>query len=122
MKFRLIPLLLLGSSAFALVLQEISFDEKVKRAEVVLIGVVEQAQPHARDFKQEFAQVRVESVLKGKAPDIIQLETYGSVAEESVVVTAGHRYIFLLKSFHGVYVSVNGRFGVIPVDAKSVPP
>jgi hypothetical protein len=122
MKWQQIALLLLGSSVHAVELREVSFDEKVSRATVVVIGVVEQTQPHENNFRQEFAQVKVESVLKGTAPDTIRLETYGRVAEEAVIVTAGRRYIFLLRSTQDVHISVNGKFGVIPVDGKPVAP
>jgi len=125
MKWRLIPLFLIGSCAFAIELVEVSFEQNVRRAQVVVIGVVEQAQPHVNNVKLEPAQIKVESVLKGTAPSIIRLDTHGRMAEEAFVVTAGRRFMFLLeseKSDKGVYFSVNGKFGVIPMDGKPLYP
>jgi len=118
MKWRLGLVLLRSSGAVAMELREVSFDEKVQRATVVFIGVVEQAEPHAHNFRREFAEVKVESLLKGTVPSTVRLETYGSIAEEAVFVTKGRRYLFILRLHQGTYYSVNGHFAVIPVDGK----
>lgn len=118
MIWKLVTLLVVSGSAFAYRLEEASFDEKVKRASVVLIGSVEVVQPYDNTLQAAYAQVRVESVLKGSAPTTILIETRGLVAEWSVNVVEGRRYLFLLTKPKDLYISVNGRFGVIPVDGK----
>lgn len=118
MRLRAGLLALICSIAVAYELEEVPLDEKVKRASLVVIGVVQNAPAHSSNFQQEFAQVKVETVLKGSAPISIQVQTYGSHAESAFVVMAGRRYLFFLRLHKGTYYSVNGRFGVIPVDGK----
>jgi hypothetical protein len=118
MKWKLFALLLLGSSAFANVLREMSFDEKVNAASVVLIGIVEPISPQPKNSAPRYALVRVESLLKGAAPEIIRVQTVSLVHEKGFRVTTGRRYLFLLYVNKDLHISVNGRFGVIPVDGK----
>ena len=65
-----------------------------------------------------WAEVRVESVLKGTAPTTIRVQSRGMIAESSVLMNAGRRYLFLLTKHNDIYISVNGHYAVIPVDGK----
>jgi hypothetical protein len=120
MKRWLVPLLLLGTSAYAFELKEIPFDENVRSASVVLIGAVETVDKQPVNSRRaSSAQVKVESILKGKAAGTVCVQTRHANAEESFVVAAGRRYLFLLTKYEDCYLSVNGHFAVIPVDGKS---
>jgi hypothetical protein len=115
MKWKILALGLVGASAFANELREMPFDEKVSKAAVVLIGTVERLQ--ARTSHPEWAQVKVESVLKGAASTSIRVRSRGMIAETYVPMAVGCRYFFLLyEKREGMYGSVNGRFAVIPID------
>jgi hypothetical protein len=118
MKWWLVPLLLFCTSAFALYLEEMSFDERVRQASVVLIGTVERVQPRVHSRHSTYALVKVESLLKGTASDSVCVLTRHPDAEQSFTVTAGRRYLFLLTRDQDCYRSVNGHFAVIPVDGE----
>jgi hypothetical protein len=96
-----------------------TFDEKVSRAAVVLIGTVERLE--ARTSHPQWAQVKVESVLKGAASTSIRVRSRGMIAEQYAPMAVGCRYLFLLyEKREEMYGSVNGRFAVIPIE-KSCP-
>jgi hypothetical protein len=120
MKVKIVALLLLSATASSDVLVEMSFDEKVSEASVVLIGTVERLP--ARDPYPEWAEVRVESVLKGTVPSTIRVRSHGMTAEDSFRMTVGCRYLFLLNTGKDMYVSVNGHHAVISVDCKALNP
>ena len=64
------------------------------------------------------ALVKVESILKGTVPNTVCVLTRHPDAERSFKVIVGRRYLFLLVQRQDCYDSVNGHFGVIPVDGK----
>jgi hypothetical protein len=115
-RVKIVALLLVSATAFSDVLVEKSFDEKVREASVVLIGTVERLP--ARNPYPEWAEVQVESVLKGTAPSTIRVRSHGMTAEDSFRMTVGCRYLFLLYTGKDMYVSVNGRHAVISVNCK----
>ena len=117
MKWCLLSLLLLSTSANAFELVEMTFDAKVENASLVMIGTVEQVEPR-NPRRLTFAQIKVDSLLKGAAPKTICVQTNHSNPEESFVVAVGRRYLFLLNKHQDCYVSVNGHFAVIAVDGK----
>jgi hypothetical protein len=96
MKWKIAALLFFFSaSVFADALREKSLDEKVSEATVVLIGTVERLQPRATHAA--WADVQVESVLKGTASATIRVRSSTMIiAEEYAPVAVGCRYLFML--------------------------
>ena len=115
MRWKIVALMMLSASIFADALREKSFDEKVSAASVVVIGIVERLDP--RTSHPEWADVQVESVLKGAASTSIRVRSRGITSEDYAPMAVGCRYLFLLHERRDeMYGSVNGRFAVIAIE------
>jgi hypothetical protein len=119
MNWRLIPLLMFSTTASALFVERLPFDELVKRASLVVVGKVERVEREVHSMPSTHAMVRVESLLKGTAPEVFCLQTRPEIPERSFRVTGGRRYLFLLEHYEkDCFTSVNGSAGAIPVDGE----
>jgi hypothetical protein len=120
MKWRLALLLMFSTSASALIVVKLPFDEMVQLASLVVVGKVERVERQVHsEFRSSYAMVRIESLLKGTAPELICVVTRPEIAERSFSVTGGRRYLFLLTHYgKDCFTSVNGSAAVIPVDGE----
>ncbi len=107
-----------GADALANDVREFSLEKKVGRANVVVIGhVVATRDERVAGMTLQYAQVRVDTVLKGSPPNVLDVLAKGSIAEfDPDCCDIGKVYLFLLsKAKGGKFESVNGRFGIYPI-------
>jgi len=105
---------LLGAdSAPANLVREPTYQEKMARAQLVVIGTVTAVSGSS-------VTVTVVNRLKGESPDIIAVGTYTRIEEMAVqCCDVGATYLMFLASPRngGQYFSVWGRFGIIRIGA-----
>lgn len=98
---------------------EYSLEKKVRLADSVFIGY---AMGRKREGdRREYAHVRIDTVLKGNVRGYVDVLTKGEVAEFDLqCCEVGKGYLFfVVKARGGKYESVNGPFGVCPLQSKA---
>jgi hypothetical protein len=113
--------LALPGSAFANRIPNVPLERKVALSDVVFIGRVTSETGNARGAPGEtFATVEPMTILKGTPPKIVEVLVRGMIAEQNPsCCVQGRSYLFFLKRLSGAkYQSVNGPFGVYPMDAN----
>jgi hypothetical protein len=123
LRHRFVVIVLLGVSiaCHAYEIPKRSLEERIHAADVVAVGTIVslvEADPQ-RPESIAVATVRLDSVLKGVSTTTIRLMYRGGISEADPVCCAvGERYFLMLARSDGdLYVSVNGPYGVINIDA-----
>jgi hypothetical protein len=107
--------LALGAAAIANVTPRYSLEKKVALSDLVVIG---RAVSVASFRSGGFVSVHVDTYLKGSSSSQIDVITRGPIAEQNLkCCVVGKTYLFFLKQLpNRKYLSVNGPFGVYPMD------
>jgi hypothetical protein len=109
------------SNALGNDVREMSLEKKVRMSDAVVIGQVVSTKPeHSGESTLELASVSVSSVLKGHPPKSIEVLSKGPIAEmdPDCCQIGGVYLFFLVHDKKGNFESVNGRFGVYPMQAR----
>lgn len=111
--------LLLPSFLSANALRDIPLSQKVAKADIVVLGRTLSISRSGRRFEAQYAMIRVERILKGAAPPKISVMAKGTISElDPDCCVKGQRYLFFLQEMkNGSYASVDGRFGIVPLDS-----
>lgn len=111
-----------SDSAVANIVPDMPLEKKVALSDVVFIGRSISGSPaHAADKLGDlFATVEPTTILKGKPPRIVEVLVRGMIAEQNPsCCMRGRSYLFFLKRVQGAkYRSINGPFGIYPMDAN----
>lgn len=113
----LITLAVIGD-ARANEVREMSLENKVRLSAIVVIGsVISTKTETVSNIELEYARIRVDTVLKGKVPDSVDVLAKGSISEmDPNCCEVGKTYLFfLVKSRNGKFESANGPFGIYPI-------
>jgi hypothetical protein len=105
--------------AFANYLRNEPLEKKISLSDIVFIGRA--VSNNIEDSSSErFSLVEVGTVLKGSPPKTLQVLIQGMIAEQNPnCCSPGKIYLFFLKHLSGnKYQSVNGPFGIYPMDAQ----
>jgi len=111
----LVAALLLGWLATAMGddYRDVSFDQKARDADLVIIGRVV-----STEGGPQYARVKATTVLKGRTPEAIKfvVETGISEMDPYCCTEVGRSYLFFLHRLkNGAFESVRGHFGVFPI-------
>jgi hypothetical protein len=122
-RFAVIALLGVSIACHAYEIPKRSLEQRIRAADVVAVGTIVSlvdADPQ-RPESIAVATVRLDSVLKGVSSTTIRLMYRGGISEADPVCCAvGERYFLMLTRSDGdLYVSVNGPYGVINIDAPT---
>ena len=101
--------------------REMSLEKKARQSDLVVIGrVMSTRKEKAKDVTLEYARVRVDKILKGTPPEPLDVLSKDSIAELNPdCCEIGRAYLFfLVKAKQSTFASVNGRFGILPLDAR----
>jgi hypothetical protein len=117
----MIALLEVSVACHAYEIPKRSLEQRIHAADLVAVGTIVslvEADPQ-RPESIAVATVRLDSILKGASSTTIRLMYRGGISESDPVCCAvGERYFLMLaRSDGGLYVSVNGPYGVINIDA-----
>ncbi len=88
-----------------------------EQSELVIIGEAIRNSKTNSDFGTRFVVVDVKAVLKGQRKARVDIWTETTISEQDLdCCEIGKEYIFFLESTpDGRFLSVNGRFGVVPL-------
>jgi hypothetical protein len=95
-----------------------SLEKKVRFSDLVFLGhVVSIRSEKPNGAGEQFAHVRIDTMLKGAARDYADVLFRGMVAEfDPECCEVGKGYLFLVVKLNdGTFSSVNGPFGVYPL-------
>jgi len=104
---------------------EMTFSEKMQKADLVVVVTVLSTHTDAKDVYGNFAEVETVATLKGTASPRIEVETRSQIAEaDPHCCEIGATYVmFLYKAPRQRMASVNGRFGLVRIGpSKREPP
>lgn len=108
-----IPLLLCSLATSANAYKEISLEQKVRQADLVLIGEVASVSSKDCMRSNRCANVRPIEILKGKNVGSIRVLLDGEIAEQDpLCCETGKHYLFIIKRIGDYYMSVNGPYGI----------
>ena len=108
-----IPLLLCSLAASGNTYKEISLDQKIRQADLVLIGEVASVSGRNCMRSNRCADVRPVEILKGKNIGSIRVLFNGEIAEQNpLCCETGKHYLFIIKRIGDYYMSVNGPYGI----------
>jgi hypothetical protein len=95
--------------AWANVLTELTFQQKMEASDIVIVGTVASLGPGT-------ANVRVLRALKGRAGREVVVSTTSRISELNPrCCTRGATYVLFLRRYQGLYHSVNGIFGMVMI-------
>jgi hypothetical protein len=112
----IVALSCLAGGVQAVYVQDYSLEEKVRLAELVVIGQAVSTQTEGDHL--ELAHIQTKIVLKGSAPEFMYVVMYSGISELGLdCCKIGHKYLFFLMKTEkeNVYLSVNGRFGAYEI-------
>jgi hypothetical protein len=117
---RLAALGLLAAPAIAAanIFPELSFEEKMAEADIVIIGTVTAITPKVRDRYDATATVSVSVSLKGppQALQIIRTQSRNPEADPACCEVGSTYVMFLARTVDGSsLVSVNGPYGIVRI-------
>ena len=96
-----------------------SLEKQARLSDLVVVGRVESTRDEdVGGGAFEFARVRVETVLKGKPPDQLDVMSKGTIEEfDPHCCAVGMVYVFFLakQKGSGKFESVNGPYGIYPI-------
>lgn len=97
--------------------REYPLEKKVHLSDLVFIGhVVSVRRDNGKNIGREYAHVRIDTVLKGAARDYVDVVSKGGIAEDDPQCSeVGKGYLFLVIRWRDTFESVNGPFGVYPL-------
>ena len=102
--------------------RELPLEKKARLSDLVVIGRVESTHPEkvvGGEF--QYARVHVDTVLKGKPPDRLDVMYLGMVAEfdpECCVVGKSYLFFLVKERRSERFESVNGPHGIYPIAAR----
>jgi hypothetical protein len=113
---------LLGALSFptgANAIKEFVVSETLNMADTVIVGTLDTSASGENPASPTVprVQIRVESVIKGRPPATIVLDKGFDITEQSITCCEKNvRYLMFLIHGEGIYLSVNGRYGIYKLE------